>query len=255
MLEPRKLIQSIGLNKKEVEIYLALLALGPATPAQVARHAEIKRPTTYVLLEGLAEKGFVSRVSGRPKKFKAEHPEKLKVRLRESLATFERSMPWLMSLVNKEKEMPSVRFFKGLKEVKAAYNESLLLPPGSTILAFGSTEAVITKLKGFIEVYLKERTNRKIKVRAIMQLNRGTLITLPKDKQQLRETRILEPSQFDQEAEIDIYGNKVFAISLEGNNFVAIILESKIIAATLRQMFEVIWKIARPAIAYLKIKD
>lgn len=244
MLEPKQLIQNIGLNEKQAKVYLALLELGVETPAKIAQRADIKRPTAYVLLDELVEKGFVSRVEGKKKKFKAEHPDKLKFKLRENLATFERSLPWLLSLINKEKELPNVRFFKGVKEVQAAYKESLLIP-NSELLSFGSAGTVLTKFEGFIEAYIKERVNRNIFCRAITDTNKVVEDMLPRDKKELRETRILDPWQFNQEVEIDIYGNKLTAISFEDNKFIAVILESKVIVEALRQMFEIIWGVAR----------
>jgi len=233
-------------------VYLALLELGLATPSQIAREAKLKRPTVYVLLGNLVEKNFVAQVQGKPKKFRAEHPDKLKMQMYENLIVFERSLPWLKSLINKETETPNVRFFRGLKGIKQAYKESLLVAQNTKVLAFGSAEAVLEQLKGFIELYLAERVSKKIKVRAITQDNQETRKMLQRDKKELRETRILDPWQFNKEVEIDVYDNKILAISLEGNNSVAIILESKTIVEALRQMFEIIWRVAKPVREYLE---
>ena len=48
-----KELQDIGLSEKEARVYLAALEIGRATADQLAKHAKIVRPTTYVQLQSL----------------------------------------------------------------------------------------------------------------------------------------------------------------------------------------------------------
>lgn len=241
MLEPKKLIKQFGMSDKESEVFLALLELGDAQPAQISRKSGIKRPTAYVLLGSLVEKGFVTQVVGKKKVFRAEDPKKLLLRTRESLAQIEQSLPWLMSLMNQKNPKPTVRFYSKLEGIKQAYEESLLLPPGSELLAFGSAGAVMNRLSGFIESYLKRRVQQNIRVRAITGSDQGGKLVAGRDKKELRETRFLPSSLLTQDIEIDIYGNKLLAISLENEELIAILLESKTLVDAFRQMFEIMW--------------
>lgn len=50
----------IGFTENEANVYLAALELKEALASSIAKRAGVKRPTTYVLLEALREKGLVS---------------------------------------------------------------------------------------------------------------------------------------------------------------------------------------------------
>jgi hypothetical protein len=49
------LLISLGLSSKESSLYLALLELGTADVADIARKAGVKRSTAYLLLDGIHE--------------------------------------------------------------------------------------------------------------------------------------------------------------------------------------------------------
>ncbi len=243
MTEPKALLKSFGLTEKEASLYLSNLELGSASPANISKHAGLNRSTAYVLLESLVEKGFVSCVVGKKKLYKAEDPQKLLMRYRGMLADFDKSLPWLMSFVGSKKEKPNIRFFTDMKGIKQAYEESLLLPPKSELLAFGSAHATETVLKGFIEQYLKRRVERGIRVRAITPSDAGGVAVRKRDRKELRETRFVDPEMFTQKTEINIYGHKVMAVSLQSGELIAIILESPTLAESFRQMFDIIWSV------------
>ncbi len=242
MIDPAELLPHVGLSEKETKIYLALLELGLSKPSHIAKQAGIKRPTTYVLLEGLIQRGFVSVVSGKQKVYKAEDPNKLLLRFRELAAEFERSLPLLTSLMNTGTQKPTVRFFSGMKEIQAAYEESLLLPPNSELLAMGSVEGLIRLFQGFIRSYLQRRSERKIFVRAMAPADRGGIAMAARDKMEYRESRLLEPGLFTRQIEINIYGNKVLVVSFEWPELIAILIESTTFAEAFRQIFEILWQ-------------
>jgi len=67
-------LKSIGLNLYERKIYVALLAKGIATAAQVSEIAGVPRSRSYDILESLAEKGFVIMQPSKPIKYVALKP-------------------------------------------------------------------------------------------------------------------------------------------------------------------------------------
>lgn len=77
-MSPVDSLKHIGLNEKEAQIYLSLLELGKATVLSVSKRSGIKRPTAYLVLESLVEKGFVSRIiKGKKTFFSSQNPKKL----------------------------------------------------------------------------------------------------------------------------------------------------------------------------------
>src|SRR3990167_7744709 len=57
-----KNLEQIGLSPKEAQVYLALLSLESSTAYEIAQHCEVKKPTVYVILEDLRQKGLVLKV-------------------------------------------------------------------------------------------------------------------------------------------------------------------------------------------------
>ena len=55
-----KILQYFNLTGAEAKVYLANLELGKATAYQVADVAQIKRPTAYVIVESLMQKGLIT---------------------------------------------------------------------------------------------------------------------------------------------------------------------------------------------------
>lgn len=53
---PLQTLRELGLTDKEAELYLASLSLGTASIAGLAKKAELKRPTTYLIVDTLLQK-------------------------------------------------------------------------------------------------------------------------------------------------------------------------------------------------------
>jgi DNA-binding MarR family transcriptional regulator len=53
------LLQTLGLNEKEIRLYSAVLNVKQITPAALAKAVGIKRTTTYSMVRGLIEKGLL----------------------------------------------------------------------------------------------------------------------------------------------------------------------------------------------------
>src|SRR3954470_21610564 len=105
-------LKQAGLNEKQAAVYIALLELGTATVHPIASKAQVKRPTTYLILEELQAKGLVS-VVPRVKKvlYTAENPEKIISDLGRKQELMKRFMPQLLALYNAKVDKPQVLLF------------------------------------------------------------------------------------------------------------------------------------------------
>lgn len=79
------ILKSIGLNLYERKIFVALLAKGIATAAEVSEIANVPRSRSYDVLESLAEKGFVMVQPSKPIKYVALKPSDAFERVKENL--------------------------------------------------------------------------------------------------------------------------------------------------------------------------
>ncbi len=78
-------LKSIGLNLYERRIFVALLAKGVATAAEVSEIAKVPRSRSYDILESLAEKGFVMVQPAKPIKYVALPPQEALERTKQTL--------------------------------------------------------------------------------------------------------------------------------------------------------------------------
>lgn len=68
----------VGLSEKEAKVYLACLMVGPSPIQQIAERAGVKRPTTYVMVKSLIERGLVCTTeAGKRTHFYACSPKKI----------------------------------------------------------------------------------------------------------------------------------------------------------------------------------
>jgi sugar-specific transcriptional regulator TrmB len=70
-VEAHHYLQALGLTEYEARAYVALLGLGKAQPATIARHSKIPRPKVYETLERLEARGLASRTQVAPLEYAA----------------------------------------------------------------------------------------------------------------------------------------------------------------------------------------
>lgn len=78
-------LRSIGLNLYERKIFVALLAKGVATAAEVSEIAKVPRSRSYDILESLADKGFVMVQPSKPIRYVALAPKEALERTKQTL--------------------------------------------------------------------------------------------------------------------------------------------------------------------------
>jgi len=240
------LLSSLGLSDKESALYLALLELGTADVADIARRSGVKRSTAYLLLDGMSQKGFVSLQEAAGRQYQAEDPQKLLAQERTKVTKLEQALPGLLGLASRSQHKPGTRFFTGLDGIKAVYEETLLQPAGTEMLSIGIAEAVEDAIEGFVDWYIMRRVAHNLPMRSIIPATKEGLVTAERDPQELRQTRILDPEEFTEPVELMVFGDKVAAVSFVEDELIGVIIESSVLATVHRQMFEVMWKASRP---------
>lgn len=236
-----KSLMELGLKDHEAKVYLACLQSGQATVGQISDLSDVQRTFVYDILADLKEKGLVSEIELKNvKHYSAISVEQFKKFQQEKLRKFESLMPELRALEKTVGDRPRVRFFEGPEGIKAALEDTLNQPSGSQILAYATGEGYYDSDPVFIKEYLRQRVRKKISVKAIgpdSEINRSYV---DQDKDQLRQTLLVPADKFPFTNEIDIYGNKVAIISLQGE-LLAVIIESESIAKTQWAIFELAW--------------
>ena len=242
------ILQSIGLNAKEASLYLAGLALGSAPASEYARKAQINRVTAYTVLEDLVQRGLCTVVKKRRAKWYAPvAPEYLSLEARKNAETLEHVLPELRSLQGAENRKPNVRFFEGWEGVRHVYEHTLTAR--TELLNFANSAIVRANWPNYDQEYVAERVKRGIQLRGIAPNDIAGKRVQGQDARSLREIRLVPAREFSFNNEINIYDSCVAIISFgKGKQDIfGVIIESREVAATQRQIFEMAWRYAARA--------
>jgi len=230
-MEPKEILQKLGLTDNEARVYLALLELGPSLAGQISRKTGIHRRNVYDITERLIKKGLIGYIIKNNRRlFEAVNPERLKEVLREQQQELEESMPNLTLLYKKTKEKQETNFYKGIEGLKTIFQDQL---ETKEILILGASSSAFEILPFYFKWYDKDRVKRKIKVRIIANKDFNKKIPLA-------DIRYL-PEKYANPLAINIYGDKV-AIILWKKPPLAIVIKEQEIAESYRKYFELMWQ-------------
>ena len=242
------ILESVGLDDKQAQLYVAGLKLGSAPASEYAKATGINRITSYNLLEQLVSRGhFTVSRKVRAKWYAPVAPEYVALEARKNVDALERALPELKSLQSSKYRKPRVRFFEGIEGVRHVYADTLTA--GTELLNFANSQVVRRIWPTYDNEYVNERVKRGIRLRGIAPDDAAGRRVHGEDRDKLREIRLVPASDFDFRNEINVYDHKV-AICSFGSGDVAdrdlfgVIIESKEVAETQRQIFEMAWRYA-----------
>lgn len=237
-MTPEQALKSIGLQDKEIAIYLACLELGQESVAAIARKAAVKRPTAYLVLESLRERGLVNTATrGQRTIFGVEAPAKLLGILRERERSLQTVLPYLEALNNRAVAKPRIRFYEGREGVAQIYAEMMSAPE---IRFWGSMASILPGFSDVIEGFIQISNRRKPRVYDL-------LTDTPQDR--AYAARAIRPGYevrfFPKEAAVTVdsilAGDKL-AMNAFAPEPHGLIIESPAIATSFRSLWELAWR-------------
>ena len=239
-------LQEIGLNKREVAIYLALLPLGKASASVLARRTNLERTTTRSVCNALVDKGLLRlKKLGNVFIFYPEPPgrvasifEEQKKRLSETESKMNRALAELKAMIDPEFLLPKVRYFEGKKGIIEIYED--ILKTGKDVYCWTDLEKKTEIIgKDFIQGYIPRRLGHNIKIHAIKPKTKNAI----KDLKNERNRAIKLIDDFSLDGEIRIYGDKVAVITFDKNVPRGFLFEGKVSAA-FKAIFDKFWQLA-----------
>lgn len=252
--ELTKKLNLLGLTDKEIKIYLSLLKHGEFTPLELSRATQINRSTIYRILERLKELGLAEEILDQHRiKARAAKPEKLELLIAQKQAELDqlkKEIPGVVEQLSVIKDSPSaatkVVYFrdkKGLQQM--LWN---MLKAKNEHLGYGYADWNTSVGRDFAEKLRQEMVNRKIYSKEIQNVDQEAAIetwTKVKKYSKFYEGRFLPKDLVEIKHDVYIY-NDVFAFYhfYEGELF-GIEIHNKEIAKTQKQIFELLWKMAK----------
>jgi sugar-specific transcriptional regulator TrmB len=238
-----KNIMNIGLSEREAQVYLATLENGTSVVSDIAKTAGYNRITTYTILEKLLLRGLVTQTNKKDMKhFTAIAPEIFAKDVMQRARDFKQDLPLLKSLSGGNESRPVVQFFEGLEGVKKAYQETL--KSRTEILNYANSKNLREHWPDYDDEYVSKRAKKKKFLRGLAPDDEPGCMVRADDKKYFREIRLLSQKLFWVENEINIFDDKLLITSFSPQVF-AILIQSKAVADTQRQIFEMSWTFAK----------
>ncbi len=242
----KKVLAHLDLEEREVDVYCALLSLGPAAIREVAEKAQVNRGTTHEILKRMLKRGLVSYYpKGKRRHFCAEPPEKLmeivnekQENLRHAAIQLVNEVVPQLSRLKPDSGSPKVTYYEGDDGIEKVLRDILSTTEKSENKSYNvySSREIRQHLYRPFPNYTLQRVRRNIRVKAIAIGPGGEEAPLSERKW------IGKKNDGNQASYIAIYPPKCAMISMkEGNYPTAVVIESEAISRSMNLSFETLW--------------
>ncbi len=238
-------LTSTGLDDQRAEIYLAALSKGEATASELSDALHIGRTTIYDNLRELEERGYVKTIlHGKRKRFVPLHPKELLKKIVSQKDQLKDLLPDFLALYAETSNQPFVQMFTGPFAAREVFEDILNVTKREYVYFSPPGETIQTVDRAFIEKWIERRVTKKIQSRSL----RVKTKEMPMDPifnaeaEYLRRIRYL-PGYVDLKSSIYIYEHSIGVISTKKES-AAFIIHSPDLAASLKQIFEFLWRIS-----------
>lgn len=235
-------LKNLGLSEKEAKVYVALLQTGRTSAYVVALRSDLKKPTAYVILDELVEKGLVLKIPRAKKKmYEAKSPEEVFALAEERFNIAKTVLPELKSITKKQKGKAQTLYFEGLSGVDQALRYRMKEMKNKEFIGFYAA-AVGTdgKLMSIINKYLEDISRNKTTLRGIVPDHPLLKEFREKDKEYGREFKTVPYEDYSSNISIDV--GDTFVRIVSNPDMQATIIESAEVSKTMRQIFDMTWK-------------
>lgn len=246
------ILQHFGLNDKEASTYLASLELGPASIQKLSQCARLNRSTVHFVTDKLRKKGLMGETRrGKKRLLFAEDPDKFKEILSQDKANVKIKesalvdlLPFLQNIEMSADRKPQVRFYEGTQGFYDICNRSLNNAKKEILFLSSYVDfiKVSTDDKYDENYYIPIRLKKGILIRMLVFKNEWAQKLRVKQKEELRELKYIPPN-FKFKSSIFIYGDEFSMISSQAP-FLGVVIESKELAHTMKQIYEMLWAVS-----------
>jgi sugar-specific transcriptional regulator TrmB len=235
-------LNGLGFNEKQSQVYLALLKLGKASAYAISEISGLKKPTTYVILDELVEKGAAHRIPRVAKRmYKPVPPETLLHDAEQKISDMKGLLPSLKSIAGSKPEKLNVLHFEGLKAFKEALHYRIGEAIDKEIVGFyAEAKDMSPKLLEICEEYNEFTAKNNISLRAFVPDHPSVVSFRKTDAAQKRVTHTLPYSIYSSSVSIDTFSD-IVRIVLNRNNQM-VFIENPDLAKTIKQIFDFMWK-------------
>jgi sugar-specific transcriptional regulator TrmB len=241
-MELQEALKTTGLNEKEAAVYTALLQLGRVSAYSVSVKSGLKKPTTYVILEQLIEKGLAQRVPRVKKQlYFATSPEALFGVAEEKLSLAKQKLPELLAMTRGDEHKVSTVFYEGLPGMKKLMEYGFKENEGEEMLGCWATDSNVSSelIDYFKNDWTLSKKKRNITMRGIAPKD-PTLKEYVTQFEYSKKIKQVSLKEYSSEVAITVLGD---IVKIEDyKNLQGIAIENKDVAKAFRQIIEMVWK-------------
>ena len=224
-----EVLKSLGLNEKEIKVYLANLQLGSNLVQGIGNFAGLNRTSVYDILASLEQKGFVSYTLKSGKKYyQATAPNKIIEMLKEREALVNKILPELNSLAGSVSKRPQVEVYVGKEGLKSIFEG--ILNEAKEFRVMGSKKDLMGLFEYYFPHFVKRRIQKKIKAKMIVSGG------APIDKKS--PYKVIKQ---DIKTAMWLYNGKIAMVSLGEKEPIGIVIDERNFYETQKLMFEMLW--------------
>ncbi len=237
-------LESLGLNEKQARVYVTLLQLGQTSAYAVSEHSGLKRPTTYVILGELMQKGLALKVPRvRKRMFTAKSPEEFLGEAEEKLRLAKSVLPQLLAMTSGEKK-PKALYFEGLRGARELLHYGLdTLSRGEIVGFYAHAEDASSELIQIFDDYNDKLKKKGIRVRGIAPEHSNLERWRKTDAEYGRQTKTIPLETYSANISLDMTDTAVRILDFK--NLQGVVIENPDITNSVRQIFEMVWE-SRP---------
>ena len=246
--------KKIGLNEKEINVYLAVLKYGKIKPSDLAKVTKLNRATVYNIAQNLVSRGIIAEdLSGKILYFSPLSPENLikildqpKRELEEKKNLIEEAVNEL-KLINSEQiyPVPKIRFIEE-KDLEKFLFDNIVKWQKSVIETDGiwwgfQDHSFVESFPGWVSETWKTKESKDEKFKKPQVFTNDSKIERGlKDRHYpKRQVRFLDDINFT--ATEWVCGNCLVTISTRSKPFYAIEIHDELLAQNMRAVFEKLW--------------
>ncbi|MFH1587402.1 MAG: helix-turn-helix domain-containing protein, partial [Candidatus Diapherotrites archaeon] len=165
-MEIERELESIGLSKKEAQVYFKLIEAGPSSAIKISKLTGISRWTVYDALDSLVVKGLTNyQIVDKKKVFQSTGVDSLYALIDEKRKVVSSVGEKLREILDKKEEQPVVEIFSGITSIKGVFERQLKTK--KIYYIYGGYMPAREFLKIYYPQWTKKRVHAGIKIKAI----------------------------------------------------------------------------------------
>ncbi|MEK7129866.1 MAG: helix-turn-helix domain-containing protein [Patescibacteria group bacterium] len=241
-MNPAEALKQLGLEDKEIAIYMSLLESGQATVLSISRKTGVKRPTSYLVLNSLEARGLVSRTIKAGKTlFTAQHPKTILTEAELRVKQLQDIIPQFEAMMHRTDDRPRVKIYEGKEALDRAYDDSFVIKGEQLFMS--NMDIVHDVFPRTLQKIDYATLSPAYSVRELLADSVTSQKYAARVSGPYRQTRFM-PKAFSLFAtDIGIFGNNTIITSGK-KEFFSVRIESEEITSAFRTMFEAMWKIS-----------